>query len=210
MVAAWPGEVVRLERFWQPPQLDSTRVRLYGPDTFCLVLAQKLVLDLISPADDLLLNAPVELLRRNLRLLPLDRLGGEDFPLFAKSLVPKLFRSRVYASWSDLEDECRGLDPTTPVLVSSVVEIRAEARAFVLRGQVVSCSVYEGEAQPPADFLARAALALDLPETLVLDAALLPDGWALLEGNATWGAGLNGCSADAVVPCLELATRPSR
>ncbi|MBN9415000.1 MAG: ATP-grasp domain-containing protein [Candidatus Eremiobacteraeota bacterium] len=198
-----------MDRFWDPPLLEPERVRLYGPDTFCLVLAQKLGLHLVSPADDLLLNAPVDLLRRDLRLHPLEALSAQAFPLFAKSLVPKLFRSRAYPTWADLEDECRGLDPATPVLLSSVVEILAEARAFVLQGQVVTCSVYEGSAEPPEAFLSQAARLLDLPQTCVLDAALLPEGWALLEANATWGAGLNGCSPAAVVPCLELATRPS-
>ncbi len=32
-------------------------------------------------------------------------------------------------------------------------------------------------------------------------------GWAFLEANATWGAGLNGCDPVAVLPCLAAATR---
>ena len=43
------GTVLRLGRFWDPPELISADVRVYGNDTFCLVLAQKLCLDLISP-----------------------------------------------------------------------------------------------------------------------------------------------------------------
>lgn len=207
VAAAWPGPVVLLDRFWEPPELDRSKVRLYGPDTFCLVVAQKLNLELISPSDDLLLKAPASLLRRNLRVLTLETMQHEVFPCFAKSLTPKLFRSRVYASWPELETECRGLDNATQILTSEVVEIRAEARAFVLHGQVQTCAVYEGEARPPSDFLQQAAHALPLPATCVLDAALLPQGWALLEANASWGAGLNGCDPRAVLPCLEIATQ---
>lgn len=206
VAAAWPGEVLRLDRFWDPPDLDPEKVRLYGPDTFCLVLAQKLGLHLISPADDLLLNAPVELLRRTLQQQTLDQLPRQNYPFFAKSLIPKLFRSRVYATHQDLEDECRGLDPATQILTSQIVEIQAEARAFLLHSQIQTCAVYEGKAEPPRDFLQTAAHQLELPSTCVLDAALLPDGWALLEANATWGAGLNGCQPTAVAQCLELAT----
>lgn len=207
MAAVWPGQVVRLDRFWEPPELDRGRVRLYGPDTFCLVVAQKLDLELLSPADDLLLNAPASLLRRNLRVFTLEEIRHQAFPLFVKSLVPKLFRSRVYSSWADLEAECRGLEGSTPILTSEVVEIRAEARAFVLHGRVQTCAVYEGEAEPPWDFLHHAVQELELPATCALDAALLAGGWAVLEANASWGAGLNGCEPAAIVGCLEIATQ---
>jgi hypothetical protein len=46
------GEVLRLGRFWDPPEINRSRVRLYGNDTFCLILAQKLQLELLSPSDD--------------------------------------------------------------------------------------------------------------------------------------------------------------
>ena len=88
-----------------------------------------------------------------------------------------------------------------------MVEIRAEARAFVLDGRLQTCAVYEGEAEPPSDFLQQAAQTLALPRTCVLDAALLPQGWALLEANASWGAGLNGCDPRAILDCLEIATQ---
>lgn len=39
----------------------------------------------------------------------------------------------------------------------------------------------------------RCAGRLDLPTTCLIDVALVEDGWCLLEGNAAWGAGLNGC-----------------
>ena len=201
------GEVLRLDRFWDPPEVDRRLVRLYGPDTFCLVTAQKLRLELLSPPDDLLLHVDTAFLKRNIRGLALRQLRSENFPLFVKSIVPKIFRSRVYESWTDLEDECRGLEPDTVVLASEVVTIRAEARAFVLQGQVQTCALYEGEGLAPWDFLQQVASGCQLPTTCVLDAALLDGGWALLEANASWGAGLNGCSPEGVLGCLELATQ---
>ena len=44
------GKVSRLGRFWEPPSYKAEAVRLYGNSTFCEILAQKLALRLISPA----------------------------------------------------------------------------------------------------------------------------------------------------------------
>jgi hypothetical protein len=109
-----------------------------------------------------------------------------------------------------LAEECRGLEAETPVIRSEVVTIVAEARAWVLDGAVVSCAVYEGAADPEAAGaeVARFLAALPLPEACVLDAALIPErGWCLLEANAAWGAGLNGCDPHAAIRCIDRATR---
>lgn len=41
VASAWEeagGVALRFGRFWDPPPLDKERVRVYGNDTFCLVL----------------------------------------------------------------------------------------------------------------------------------------------------------------------------
>lgn len=43
------GTVHRLGRFWDPPEFDAPTVRVYGPDSFCLVLQQKIHFPLYSP-----------------------------------------------------------------------------------------------------------------------------------------------------------------
>jgi hypothetical protein len=43
------GAVHRIGRFWDPPNFDSPTVRVYGSDSFCLVLQQKLVLRFALP-----------------------------------------------------------------------------------------------------------------------------------------------------------------
>ena len=60
------GTVHRLGRFWEPPALDPATVRVYGADSFCLVLQQKLGFALCSPDDDLLLRMPARFLQRRL------------------------------------------------------------------------------------------------------------------------------------------------
>jgi hypothetical protein len=49
---------------------------------------------------------------------------------------------------------------------------------------------------------------VELPRSCVLDVGLLDrGGWVLIEANAAWGSGLNGCDAAAVLPCIEAASR---
>lgn len=61
------GQVHRIGRFWDPPILPRETVRVYGADSFCLVLQQKLGFDLCSPEDELLLRVPELFLKRRLK-----------------------------------------------------------------------------------------------------------------------------------------------
>ncbi|HOV25580.1 MAG TPA: hypothetical protein PK566_04365 [Pseudobacteroides sp.] len=62
------GEITRIGRFWEPPELDREKIQLYGNHIFCMVLAQKLNLKLISPFDDLLLHLSPKWLKRFVRI----------------------------------------------------------------------------------------------------------------------------------------------
>ncbi|MCY1017594.1 ATP-grasp domain-containing protein [Pyxidicoccus sp. MSG2] len=206
---AGSGTVLRLGRFWSPPDVDRARVRLYGNDTFCLVLAQKLGLSLVSPPDDLLLKVNASFVKREMHGATLEVAASEAFPRFIKPLVPKVFRAAVWPGPEALAEECRGLAPETPVLSSEVVSLRAEARGWVLDGRVRTCAVYEGKGSitDAEAFLSAVAREAPLPRTCVLDAALVEGrGWALLEANAAWGAGLNGCDATEAAHCIAEAT----
>lgn len=189
------GEVVRLGRFWDPPALDVQRVRVYGADSFCQVLAQKLGLALVSPADDWLLTAPYSLVKRAIAPVP------TAFPAFVKSVVPKLIRSRVYRTAEDLG----AIDEA--LIVSEVIELTAEARSWVHDGDVLAIACYEGDA-PLDDARTHAmATAAYLPSPCVIDVGLTRDrGWVVIEPNPAWGAGLNGCDARAAARCIAAAT----
>ncbi|WLQ17374.1 ATP-grasp domain-containing protein [Hahella aquimaris] len=213
VAAAWSaagGEVSRLGRFWEPPSYDPAKVRVYGNDTFALVLAQKLGLDLISPADDLLVQLPQQALQRSVTLLPLSMAMTSPFPAFLKPAAPKLFKASVYASPNDLDVETRGLEPDTPVLHSEIVHFACEIRCFVWRGEILDAALYEGDGalEDGLKFARQLAHSEHLPATCVIDIGYIPQrGWATIEANAAWGAGLNGCRAEKVLPCIEAATR---
>lgn len=212
VAAVWQasgGSVLRLGRFWDPPALDPMRARVYGADTFCQVLAQKLGLTLVTPADDLLLKLSPGVLKRAVRGLTVDGIHAIAFPAFVKSYIPKLIRSRVYASEAELANELRGLEPTTALLVSDIVELVAEARSWVLDGEVLSIACYEGAADLEAALTVAMAAGreTDVPSPCVIDVGLTRDrGWLVIEANAAWGAGLNGCDASAAARCLARAS----
>jgi ATP-grasp domain-containing protein len=162
--AACGGTVLRIDRFWTRPDVEPDRVALYGADTFCLVLAQLLGLDLVSPPDDLLIRADRRFAKRAVRGVSLAEALDGTFPAFVKPLVPKQFRAGVWRAADDLRAECSGLAPDTTVISSEVVTIQAEARAWILGGRVVTCAVYEGAGNPDeaSQLIESAAAELEL------------------------------------------------
>ena len=217
LAQAWvdgQGSVLTLDRFWQPPALDPASVRVYGPETFCWVLAEKLSLRLISPPDDYLAGLDAGWLGRELEMTTLHRalhrsMAG-DFPVFCKSLVPKLFRSRVYRTPDELENETRGLDGDTAVFVAEQVRFESEYRAFVTGSELCTMSCYEGRGddREAEAFVARFLAANPLPVPAALDVGRIGGrGFAVIEANPAWGAGLNGCAAERAAPCIAAACR---
>lgn len=203
------GSVLRLGRFWEPPDLDRRAIRIYGNETFGLVLAQKLDLQLHSPSDELLTELPNGLLQRSVRGVPMTGILDITFPAFVKSVVPKQIPSRVYATAEELRSQCIGLKQDMRFLVSQPVEFESEVRCFVLEGQVLAASAYEGSADvgQASNFAASVAHNLSQSHPIVIDVGRLRNGsWAVVEFNAAWGSGLNGCDPDRILPAIEAAT----
>jgi hypothetical protein len=206
------GEVLRIAKFWNPPLLDNKDIRVYGNNLFCLILAEKLGLELISPEDDLLIRLEEQWTNRKINITTLSDAKYIDFPAFIKPVVPKIFRAGIYRNLRDLETECYQLELETPVYVSEIVDIIAEVRCFIFNGQVMTLSVYEGngELNEARNFINRFIKCNKslIPNSLVLDVGLINNrGWSVIEANAAWGAGLNGCDAAKAVWSIANASK---
>lgn len=211
VAAAWSdagGEVARVAQFWTVAAIAHARV--YGAEAFAHVVAQRLGLALIAPADDWLARIAPRLVGRALRACDLATALTLPYPCFVKTMVPKLIASRVYRSADDLATAAHGLERGEPVLVSEVVTLTAEARGWVCDGEIATIACYEGTA-PLADAaaLVRAAAADPAtPPTCVIDVGLTPDrGWVVVEANPAWCAGLNGCDPVGAAACIARAAR---
>ncbi len=207
------GTVQRVDRFWETPELEGRTAVLYGNHIFCLILAQKLNLELVSPPDDFLCYLPEKWLKRAISRSTIQDASRFEYPCFIKPMVPKIFSGKVYHSHQELLEECRQLADNTPVIHSEIIKIHAEVRAFILGNKIVSASIYEGYAdvQEAITFVDHflAENVDPAPCTYVLDVGLLDNGeWVVIETNAVWGAGLNRCDACAAACCISEATRP--
>lgn len=205
------GELIRLDRFWEPPPVTPSNVCIYGGHTFALVVAEKLGVELLSPPDDFMLGLDKRWLGRDVGEVTLSQIESLDYPSFVKPIIPKLFRAAVYQNSTDLQVECRGLEPDARLMFSSVIGFRCEARSFIRDNRVLDCAAYDGDSDVDGAhaFLERLTATVELPAACVIDIGRLANGsWVVLEANAAWGAGLNGCNAATVLPSIAAATTP--
>ncbi|HVJ62780.1 MAG TPA: ATP-grasp domain-containing protein, partial [Tahibacter sp.] len=98
-----------------------------------------------------------------------------------------------------------------------------EYRCFVLDRRLMTYSIYSrrGELQRDADFRSNAAeddemrefvetvladTRVDLPRAAVVDVGVIAGrGWACVEQNAAWGAGIYGCDPRVVLDVIRQA-----
>ncbi len=206
------GDVVRIDRFWNLSDDECQRksVVLYGNSAFCGTVSERLDLKLATPSNSALPSFPCGWKKRTLRLTDLGSALEEDGEIFVKPVQQKLFEARVYRSKEDLANQCFGISPSTPVLLSEVVEFTCEVRAFILDGHLVDYAIYKGTGNKPSirSFLMDvAASASWLPSSLVLDIGHIAGrGWAIVELNPSWGSCLRGCKPELVAECIARAT----
>ena len=182
-------------------------------------LAEQFGLKLYEPPVDWLPRLPPEYRRREVRLTTLAEARTLAAPAFVKPPNDKSFPAKVYAG----DELPRGYADDTPVLVSEIVAWEVEYRVFALDREVRTLSVYlrRGELQRDAEFaatddelaaaraFARAVLSdprVEFGRTAVLDVGVIRGrGWAVVEQNAAWGAGIYGCDPAEVLGVLRWA-----
>ena len=217
-------DVERL-RTWRPPNALLGRDAVpYGEPLFAAVVADALQLALIEPQLSWVAGLPFDFRRRDVQFTNLAAARTIDRPAFIKPADDKCFQARVYTMGSELP-ESESLSAMSPVLVSDPVYWESEFRCFVLERRVVAISIYSrsgdlvetGDGNWPAS-ASESQGALDFAELLlqdarvtfppagVLDIGIIRDrGWAVVEANACWGAGIYGCNPSSVLQTLARA-----
>lgn len=204
------GEVKRIGKFWVKPETNGKRIVLYGPDSFCLVLAQVLDLDLISPKDEMIAELNYLHLKRKVEIKYVNELTSDQFPQFIKSVKPKFFQAAIYQSLAEFYDKNIVRCGEEQLICSEIINIEKKVRAFILNQNVEDLAFYEGEGSIDSakqfidDFLETCEI--ELPRTFVLDVGYNElDGWFIIEFNASWGA-LNFCNPRKVINCIRETT----
>ena len=213
-------EVIRLAN-WRlpgPPPPDARPVAVYAEPLFAEAVADQTGRILLEPPPGWLPSLPREFLLRAVGLDTLDGLRAHAAPRFVKPAEGKVFEPRVYPGGSELPPPDQ-VDGSLPVLWSDPVHFELEVRCFVQGGEILALSPYwrngalaqdsggdwpfeSTEEQEATDFIHAVLkqLANNIPPAFVLDVGRIQDrGWAVIEGNPCWGAGLYGCPAGAAL-----------
>lgn len=206
------GAVLKVGKFWIKPETGGKRVALYGYDSFCLVLAQILKVEMISPRDEMIREFDFEWIQRTIELKEIGAIETIAFPKFVKPVIPKLFKGQVYQTLDELRNAVTDIKSNEKILVSTIIAVESEVRTFILERTIQDLAFYEGEGDlEDARLFAERFLnqqALQLPQTFVMDLGYNSDlGWFIIELNSCWGAGLNGCDPEKVIECVQRATR---
>jgi hypothetical protein len=219
-------QTLRLARWQAPEDLDPADIAVYGG--FFIALAETLGISLLEPPVDWLAALPQEFSKRTIRFMPLAAARRCPDRAFYKPSDDKCFLAGIYESGA-LVDPAAQLPDNLPVLLSDIVSWQIEFRTFALDGKIVALSPYirnhqrleTADGQFPAsddEFAAAHAFASSvidackdsLPPAIVIDVGLLPDrGWAVIEANCAWAAGIYGCDPRAVLPALRRACIPT-
>jgi len=207
------GQIKRLGKYWiKDEELAKQKIVIYGNQAFAFVLAQIYNVELLSPDDTLITRLGNEWTKRNVELKQIGQISVEDFPVFIKPVIPKIFVAGIFQNIANFREVTSGLQDAEEILVSNVIDsIEAEARCFVMDGVVKDIAFYEGSADLTSgkEFVTNFINdnKSELPNVAVIDIAFSQQtGWFILEFNACWGAGLNGCKADKVIDCIIGAT----
>jgi hypothetical protein len=217
---------------WQVERLTNWRVSdelisiaepvLYLEALMAPTIAEQFGLQLLEPAVDWLPNLAERYRQRSIYLTTLAEARQLTQPAFIKPPNDKSFPAKVYypgkLSLDDADD--------TAVLVAEIVTWEKEFRCFILDRQLQTFSIYlrYGELQREANFVSLpeeerevkyfistilADDCLELPRATVIDiGTIVGRGWAIVEQNSAWGAGIYGCDPGAVLEVLRHAAVP--
>ena len=208
----------QLPSWFQPP--DNEIAFFYtAPHVFDL--ASQLGRKMIGCPPDWTINLPQELLHRDLRQMTLAealQLGGKNF---VKHALSKAFPAAIYET-QELAEATGKIHPAALVHVGEPVRWINEFRCFILNRRVLTVSPYVYHGTIAADYdsfpevpdtelqlvheFAESILQrpdVSSPPAFVLDVGLIAErGWAVVECNECWAAGIYACDPKLVLQAL--------
>ncbi len=203
------------------PAISEVDIVIYAEALFAPTIAERLQRALLDPPDDWLVRVPSDLRLRSVQLTTLGAAREGTAPAFVKPPNDKTFTARVFQAGRDLPEE---YDADSPVLVAEPVRWISEYRCFCRDEEVITVSPYVLEGQPavgrdyaaPADELSEAqtfasavlrAMRGFTPRAIVIDVGIIEHrGWAVVEANGAWGAGIYGCDPAGALDVVAGAT----
>jgi hypothetical protein len=216
--------VLRLTGWRVPTNLHPQHPVVYGEPLFAEVVAAALDLALIQTPPAWLANLPARWLSRLVQLTTFAEARLLPGAIFAKPADEKSFPAKVYPDGQaiPLADV---LAADSPVLVSEPVRWEVEYRCVVVERTVRTLSPYwrdgvsaqaddgswpaSTEEQAQAVQFITAFLAdaeVPLPPAAIIDIGRIAGrGWAVIEANSVWGAGIYGCDPAQVLSALRQA-----
>lgn len=199
---------------------------VYGEPLYGEAIAAQLELALLDAPQDWLPGLPEEHRKRDIRVSTLGEARQWETPVFVKPADGrKGFEGAVYEGGDGLPPVA-ALPDTTAVLMAEPVRWELEVRCFVRDGELVTLSPYArfGELAQARDdswpisaaeeaaarkYLERLLSDVPVAPSVVLDIGLIEGrGWAVVESNSAWGAGVYGCDPAGILEVLERGCVP--
>ena len=186
-------------------------------------VARQLNSVLLGCSSNWLTHLPEEFSRRRIELLELRNVAGIKGDRFIKPALGKSFDAAVRTG-PQLISQTSHLPPELLVHVSEVVEWEVEYRCFTKGNEVATLSPYRRgdvtfssyqsplrgprrELDEASEFANSVLNSVPCPRAFVLDVGVIKGrGWAVVEPNECWGAGIYGCTPSKVLEVLLAAT----
>ena len=205
----------------QVPTIEDDEIVIYVEALYATIIAEKTGRQLPDIPEDWLVRLPYEFRKREICLTSLGEARELNERIFVKPPNDKSFSADVYRSGAELPEE---FDDSMSVLVAEPVEWVTEYRCLCLDGVVKTLSPYlrcgehakhtgyalaDEERESATEFATRVLenCGTELPRAVALDVGVIDrHGWAVVEANAAWGAGIYGCDPEPALDVIRYAT----
>jgi len=205
---------------WDDPGGSPYAIYCTVPKAFDI--ADQLDSILLGCSSDWLINLPEKFSKRSIELLELREVARRKEDCFLKPALGKSFDAAVRTG-PQLISETAHLPPNLLVQASEIVEWETEYRCFVRDREVMTLSPYRRgditfssyesplrgtrrELEEASEFAHSVLKSVPCPRAIVLDVGVIKGrGWAVVEPNECWGAGIYGCAPVKVLEVLATA-----